>query len=107
MELAKDNPAGGQLFLFNLVLEGHELGAWLVPVLTAIAAQDGLALHGPNVDLGVERELAQLHEKGERLCAVVVLNVLPPCGNLTLDAAVEVFLLLRGKVQHLLDNDGS
>lgn len=53
----------------------------------------------------MQGELAKAHEQDEHLFCVVVLQVLPSRSNLPLDAAVEVALGLRLKVQALLGDD--
>lgn len=100
MELAEDNPAAGLGTGLDLGAEDRELGGRAVPVIAVVAGP--LALARVDVDLRMERELAEAHQEHEEGLDVVVLESLPPAGQSALDATVEVLLVLGLEVQALL-----
>ncbi len=100
MELAEDDPLGRLLSRGQLALESDELRARRIPVGAVVEPR--LALAGVDVDLRVQRELAQAHQHLEHRTRVVRLESTPAAHDETLCAAVELRLLLGQKVKLLL-----
>ena len=104
VELAEDNPTGRPTGRLNLAAQGVEFGRCADPVIAPIVHP--LALARVNIYLGMQGDLAEAHDEGEEDGRLVALQGAPASHDEALDASVELGLVLRFKVEELLDDSG-
>ena len=104
VELAEDDPARRGRGRLHLAAQGVEFGRGADPVVARIV--DPLALARVDIDLRMQGDLAEAHYQREEHGRLVALEGAPAPHHNALNASVELGLVLRVKVQKLLDDRG-
>jgi len=92
LELAEDDPAGRLFSLMQELLDCSKFGTGARPAVTWIAKR--LALSGADIDLGMDGQLAELHEELEFHRGGILVKTPPALHQLSLHALIELTLLL-------------